>query len=75
MSTEMLLSFFGITIEGRKQSCAIFRRLLITQFEEAITKGKPIVVLAANGNDRKRGGYFYDADYITCEDSEGLTFL
>ncbi len=47
-TTEMLLSDFGTTIEGRKQPYAVFSRPLITQPWEAMTSGKPIVVLAAN---------------------------
>jgi len=47
-STEMLLSSFGKTIEGREQPYAIFSRPLVTQPWEAIASGKPIVVLAAN---------------------------
>ncbi|MFC1555354.1 M14 family zinc carboxypeptidase [candidate division KSB1 bacterium] len=47
-STEMLLSNFGKTIEGRVQPYAIFSRPLVTQPKEAIATGKPVVVLAAN---------------------------
>ena len=47
-TTEMLLSDFGTSIEGRKQPYAVFSRPLITQPWEAMTSGKPIVVLASN---------------------------
>ena len=47
-TTEMLLSSFGQTIEGREQLYAVFSRPLVTQPWEAMTSGKPIVVLAAN---------------------------
>ena len=47
-TTEMLLSDFGSTVEGRQQPYAVFSRPLITQPWEAMTSGKPIVVLAAN---------------------------
>jgi hypothetical protein len=47
-TTEMLLSSFGQTIEGREQPYAVFSRPLVTQPWEAMTSGKPIVVLAAN---------------------------
>ena len=47
-STEMLLSSFGTTIEGREQPYAVFSRPLVTQPWEALASGKPIVVLAAN---------------------------
>jgi len=53
-STEMLLSTFGKTIEGREQPYAIFSRPLITQPREAIASGKPIVVLAANVHGGER---------------------
>ncbi|MFC1554398.1 DUF2817 domain-containing protein [candidate division KSB1 bacterium] len=47
-STEMLLSSYGETIEGRKIPYAIFGRPLITQPWEAMLSGKPIVIMAAN---------------------------
>ena len=47
-STEMVLSLFGATIEGREQPYAVFSRPLVTQPWEALVSGKPIVVLAAN---------------------------
>ncbi|MCP4707247.1 MAG: hypothetical protein GY869_01365 [Planctomycetes bacterium] len=47
-STEMLLSTFGKTIEGRFQPYAILSRPLITQPWEALASGKPIVLLNAN---------------------------
>ncbi len=47
-TTEMVLSSFGQTIEGREQPYAVFSRPLVTQPWEAMTSGKPIVVLAAN---------------------------
>lgn len=47
-TTEMLLSTFGASIEGRLQPYAVFSRPLITQPWEAMACGKPIVVLAAN---------------------------
>jgi len=47
-STEMLLSDFGATIEGRIQPFAVFSRPLVTQPWEAIASGKPIVALAGN---------------------------
>jgi len=47
-TTEMLLSDFGTTIEGREQPYAVFSRPLIAHPWEAMTSGKPIVVLAAN---------------------------
>ena len=53
-STEMLLSTFGKTIEGREQPYAIFSRPLVTQPREAIASGKPIVVLAANVHGGER---------------------
>ncbi|MFC1555928.1 M14 family zinc carboxypeptidase [candidate division KSB1 bacterium] len=47
-TTEMLLSDFGKTIEGRKQPYTIFSRPLITAPWQAMTSGKPIVLLGAN---------------------------
>ncbi|MFC1555018.1 M14 family zinc carboxypeptidase [candidate division KSB1 bacterium] len=47
-TTEMTLSEFGTTLEGRVQPYAIFSRPLVTKPWEAMTSGKPIVVLAAN---------------------------
>ncbi|MCP4708874.1 MAG: DUF2817 domain-containing protein [Planctomycetes bacterium] len=47
-TSEMLLSDFGQTIEGRTQPYAVFSRPLITQPWEAHASGKPIVVLSAN---------------------------
>ncbi len=47
-STEMLLSSFGTTIEGRQQPYAIFSRPLVTQPYEALVSGKPILELASN---------------------------
>jgi hypothetical protein len=53
-STEMLLTSFGTTVEGRDQPYAIFSRPLITQPWEAHASGKPIVVLAANVHGGER---------------------
>jgi hypothetical protein len=53
-STEMLLSSFGTTLEGREQPHAIFSRPLVTRPEEAWMTGKPIVVLAANVHGGER---------------------
>ncbi|KPK93395.1 hypothetical protein AMJ80_05985 [bacterium SM23_31] len=53
-STEMLLSTFGKTIEGREQPYAIFSRPLVTRPQEATATGKPIVVLAANVHGGER---------------------
>ena len=47
-STEMVLSNFGKTIEGRLQPYAVLSRPLITQPWEALVSGKPIVLLNAN---------------------------
>jgi len=47
-STEMVLSSFGKTIEGRLQPYAILSRPLITQPWEAFASGKPVVLLNAN---------------------------
>ncbi|MCP4712356.1 MAG: hypothetical protein GY869_27355 [Planctomycetes bacterium] len=47
-STEMLLSTFGTTIEGRKIPYAIFSRPMVTRPIEAFASGKPIIVLSAN---------------------------
>jgi len=53
-STEMLLSDFGSTIEGRRQPYAVLSRPLITQPWEANASGKPIVLLAANVHGGER---------------------
>ncbi|MCP4708190.1 MAG: hypothetical protein GY869_06170 [Planctomycetes bacterium] len=53
-STEMLLSDFGKTIEGRIQPYAVFSRPLITQPWEALASGKPIVALVANVHGGER---------------------
>jgi len=47
-STEMLLSSFGTTIEGREQPYAIFSRPMVTSPAEAWASGKPILELASN---------------------------
>ena len=47
-STEMLLSTFGTTIEGRKIPYAIFSRPMVTRPIEAFASGKPVIVLSAN---------------------------
>ena len=47
-TTEMMLSSFGQTIEGREQPYAVFSRPLVSHPWEAMVSGKPIVVLAAN---------------------------
>ena len=47
-STDMLLSSFGTTIEGREQPYAIFSRPMVTGPAEAWASGKPILELAAN---------------------------
>jgi len=47
-STDMVLSTFGKTIEGRLQPYAVLSRPLITQPWEAFASGKPIVLLNAN---------------------------
>jgi len=53
-STEMLLSDFGKTIEGRIQPFAVFSRPLITQPWEALASGKPIVALVGNVHGGER---------------------
>ncbi|MFC1729148.1 DUF2817 domain-containing protein [candidate division KSB1 bacterium] len=53
-STEMLLSSFGTTIEGREQPYAVFSRPMVTQPWEAMVSGKPIVVMAANVHGGER---------------------
>ncbi|KPK74810.1 MAG: hypothetical protein AMJ79_13095 [Phycisphaerae bacterium SM23_30] len=53
-STEMLLSDFGETIEGRVQPFAIFSRPMVTNPAEAWATGKPIVLLAANVHGGER---------------------
>ncbi|MCP4710168.1 MAG: hypothetical protein GY869_16215, partial [Planctomycetes bacterium] len=47
-STEMLLSSYGVTIEGREQPYAIFSRPLVTTPFEAHLSGKPVLLLGAN---------------------------
>jgi len=47
-STEMVLSSYGVTIEGREQPYAIFSRPLVTSPYEAHISGKPILLLGAN---------------------------
>jgi hypothetical protein len=47
-STEMLLSSFGESMEGRVQPFAIFSRPLISQPWEAWATGKPIVLIYCN---------------------------
>ncbi|KPK74811.1 MAG: hypothetical protein AMJ79_13100 [Phycisphaerae bacterium SM23_30] len=47
-STEMLLSTYGKTIEGRDIPYAIFSRPLVTRPIEAFASGKPVIVLSAN---------------------------
>jgi len=47
-STEMLLSTYGTTIEGRAIPYAVFSRPLVTRPIEAFASGKPIIVLSAN---------------------------
>ncbi|KPK74812.1 MAG: hypothetical protein AMJ79_13105 [Phycisphaerae bacterium SM23_30] len=52
--TEMVLSDFGVTIEGRQQPYVVFSRPIVTRPFEAFISGKPILVLAANvhGNEK-----------------------
>ena len=47
-STEMLLSTYGTTIEGREIPYAVFSRPLVTRPIEAFASGKPVIVLSAN---------------------------
>jgi hypothetical protein len=47
-STEMLLSSYGKSIEGREQPYAVFSRPLITQPWEAQWTGKPVVMIYCN---------------------------
>lgn len=47
-TTEMLLSDYGETIEGRKIPYAIFSRPMVTQPWEAMASGKPVVFMSAN---------------------------
>jgi hypothetical protein len=53
-STEMLLSDYGVTVEGRREPYAVLSRPLITQPWEAQASGKPIVLLAANVHGGER---------------------
>ncbi|MFC1477366.1 M14 family zinc carboxypeptidase [candidate division KSB1 bacterium] len=53
-STEMLLSSYGTTIEGRTLPYAVFSRPLITQPWEAMASGKPIAVISANVHGGER---------------------
>jgi len=53
-STEMLLSDYGQTIEGRKQPYAVLSRPLVSQPWEAQASGKPIVLLGANVHGGER---------------------
>ena len=47
-STDMLLSEYGKTLEGRELPFAIYSRPMVTNAAEAYATGKPIVLLAAN---------------------------
>jgi hypothetical protein len=53
-STEMLLSDYGVTVEGRREPYVILSRPLVTQPWEALVSGKPIVLLAANVHGGER---------------------
>jgi dipeptidyl-peptidase-4 len=53
-STDMLLTDFGETIEGRVQPMAIFSRPMVTNPAEAMATDKPIVLLAANVHGGER---------------------
>ncbi|MCP4712433.1 MAG: DUF2817 domain-containing protein [Planctomycetes bacterium] len=72
-STDMLLSTFGTTIEGRQQPYAIFSRPMVTSSAEAMMSGKPIVVLAANihgGEKTVRESLLVLAGELADEDSD-----
>ncbi|MCP4710169.1 MAG: hypothetical protein GY869_16220 [Planctomycetes bacterium] len=47
-STDMLLSEYGETLEGRELPFAIYSRPMVTNPAEAYATGKPVVLLAAN---------------------------
>lgn len=53
-SQDMLLSTYGKSVEGRELVYAVFSRPMVTNPFEAMTSGKPIVVLDAgvHGNER-----------------------
>lgn len=53
-SQEMVLSFFGKSVKGRELAYAVFSRPMVTNPFEAMTSGKPIVILDAgvHGNER-----------------------
>ena len=53
-STEMLLSDYGVSVEGRRAPYAVLSRPMITQPWEALASGKPIVLLAANVHGGER---------------------
>jgi len=48
ISTDMLLSEYGMTLEGRELPFAIYSRPMVTNPAEAYATGKPLVLLAAN---------------------------
>ncbi len=53
-SQEMRLSTFGKSVEGRELVYSVFSRLMVTNPFEAMTSGKPIVILDAgvHGDER-----------------------
>jgi hypothetical protein len=53
-TTEMRLSSYGTTIQGRELPIAIFSRPLVSEPWEAWALGRPIVVLAANVHGGER---------------------
>ena len=53
-STEMRLSNYGTTYEGRELPFAVFSRPSVRQPWEALVSGKPIVLLAANVHGGER---------------------
>jgi hypothetical protein len=53
-STEMLLSDYGTSVEGRREPYAVLSRPLVTRPWEALVSGKPIVLLAANVHGGER---------------------
>ena len=53
-STDMLLSDYGKTLEGRELPFAIYSRPLVTNPAEAYATGKPLVLLAANVHGGER---------------------
>ena len=54
LSTDMLLSDFGESLEGRVQPFAIYSRPMVTNPAEAYATGKPIVLLATNVHGGER---------------------